>query len=263
VKRPWRKSREDCSKEDAMVASILGQEDWLKMDGRVLQFCLFAREMLARSSEPAEDIKRAYSCADAVLLIATSFGQPESMDAALEEAYNALRKVGLEDALKVVFFQISLGVRGPVHLILPRLWLGGEIAFQKNYAELRRRKITHVVSVMSGEMPQIPEFILGHLRIEIQDRKEAAETLSTRFPEICAFIDGALAEPHSCVYVHCSAGISRGPTAVASYMIWKYGLTAATILRVLKSARPIVRPNLGFVTQLKRWEERTSAAAID
>ena len=75
----------------------------------------------------------------------------------------------------------------------------------------------------------------------------AVVRLAERFPEICRFIDAARA--HGRVYVHCGAGISRAPTAVASYVMSKFGLSALVAVRLIRAARPCIRPNVGFA----RW----------
>ena len=44
-----------------------------------------------------------------------------------------------------------------------------------------------------------------------------------------------------------------------AYVMWKLGLGAADALRLVKGARACVRPNAGFVAQLKAWEVRLKA----
>ena len=44
--------------------------------------------------------------------------------------------------------------------------------------------------------------------------------------------------------------------------MWKLGLGATDALRLVKGARACVRPNPGFVAQLKAWEARLKAGEI-
>merc|ERR1711860_433461 len=97
------------------------------------------------------------------------------------------------------------------------------VALNNNCAELCRRHVTHVVSVVSSEQRRLPDFIREHLHVQADDREDAAALLGARFPEICRFIEAARGEPCGCVYVHCGAGISRAPTVAASYVMWKLG----------------------------------------
>eukprot|EP00913_Durusdinium_trenchii_P031546 g29538.t1 len=138
--------------------------------------------------------------------------------------------------------------------VLPSLLLGGWAALNQDCGELRRRNVTHVVSIVSAEQRRLPEFIRGHLHIHSFDSEDAALKLAERFPEICRFIDAAVND-HGVVYVHCGAGISRAPTATASYIMWKLGLSAPVALRLIRAARPCVRPNLGFARELRKWEK--------
>lgn len=54
------------------------------------------------------------------------------------------------------------------------------------------------------------------------------------------------------VLVHCRAGISRSSTIVIAYLIQKDRLSFEDALQLVRSSRPIVMPNKGFVKQLKK-----------
>ena len=47
-----------------------------------------------------------------------------------------------------------------------------------------------------------------------------------------------------------------------AYVMWKLGLGATDALRLVKGARACVRPNPGFVAQLKAWEARLKAGEV-
>lgn len=55
------------------------------------------------------------------------------------------------------------------------------------------------------------------------------------------------------VLVHCHMGISRSATVLAAYLI-AHGFTAEQAVEALRSVRPVVRPNDGFMEQLKQFE---------
>jgi hypothetical protein len=57
------------------------------------------------------------------------------------------------------------------------------------------------------------------------------------------------------VYVHCSAGISRGPTVMAAYLMWRDGVSRDRALEVLRKQRPVVEPNATFMRLLAEWEK--------
>ena len=93
----------------------------------------------------------------------------------------------------------------------------------------------------------------------MDDREEAAATLAASFGPIVSFIEEAR-QADGTVFVHCGAGISRAPSAAAAYLIWKLRIPAGDAIGLLRRARSCVRPNVGFVGQLKEWERRVLAA---
>lgn len=60
------------------------------------------------------------------------------------------------------------------HEVLPQLLLGGWAALGRDCSELRRRQVTHVVSIISTEQRQLPEFIVDHLHVHSFDSEDAA-----------------------------------------------------------------------------------------
>ena len=68
------------------------------------------------------------------------------------------------------------------------------------------------------------------------------------------FITAALGAG-GCVLVHCSQGISRAPTVACAYLMWSAGLSQRQALAHVLSAHPRADPNLGFLSQLQRFQE--------
>lgn len=56
------------------------------------------------------------------------------------------------------------------------------------------------------------------------------------------------------VVVHCLVGMSRSAAVVAAYLMKKHEISSAHALRFLKSVRPVVKPNPGFLQHLESWE---------
>lgn len=56
------------------------------------------------------------------------------------------------------------------------------------------------------------------------------------------------------VYVHCYAGISRSSTIVAAYLIRFYRMTTDEAISYIKERRSRIKPNNGFIEQLREWE---------
>ena len=57
------------------------------------------------------------------------------------------------------------------------------------------------------------------------------------------------------VYVHCQGGFSRSPSVIIAYLMEYKGFTFDEALRFVKKRRPSIKPNEGFITQLKsrKW----------
>jgi protein-tyrosine phosphatase len=59
------------------------------------------------------------------------------------------------------------------------------------------------------------------------------------------------------VLVHCHAGVSRSSTIVISYLMRKYiNFSLNDALKFVKSKRPIIKPNKGFMKQLQKYEDK-------
>lgn len=71
--------------------------------------------------------------------------------------------------------------------------------------------------------------------------------------ESIQFIDTAIENGN--ILVHCLAGVSRSPTIVAAYLMFKKRLRYKEALAIIKQTRPFVNPNPGFIEQLKLFKE--------
>ncbi len=55
--------------------------------------------------------------------------------------------------------------------------------------------------------------------------------------------------------VHCEFGVSRSATVVAAYLMHARGCGVDAALQFLRTRRPKVKPNPGFLEELQRLEE--------
>lgn len=60
------------------------------------------------------------------------------------------------------------------------------------------------------------------------------------------------------VYVNCHAGISRSASVLCAYLMVQHKLTFEQVSKLIKSLRPQINPNSGFVRQLKQLSEKIS-----
>lgn len=57
------------------------------------------------------------------------------------------------------------------------------------------------------------------------------------------------------VFVHCNAGISRSPTIVIAYVMKYLKIGFMDAFKLVKKTRSTIKPNDGFVSQLKEYED--------
>mmetsp|Transcript_152 Transcript_152/g.203 ORF Transcript_152/g.203 Transcript_152/m.203 type:complete len:195 (-) Transcript_152:74-658(-) len=139
------------------------------------------------------------------------------------------------------------------HEIIDGLWLGDmEAAF--NAPELEKRGITHVVTVIIGASPPFPKKF-EYRTIQAIDIKQ--EDLTPYFDDIVEFIHSAISSGGR-VFVHCRRGKSRSASFVLAYLMSKHSHSLDDALEFVKQKRPIVRPNPGFINQLKEFESKLS-----
>jgi protein-tyrosine phosphatase len=109
-----------------------------------------------------------------------------------------------------------------------RLWVGAFVR-PEEIRILQQKGITSVFSVQSdwdlaaynlSEVAISQACALGGIdfyRFPVPDFDTKA--LAVRLPEAVEKLESVLASPHSKAYVHCTAGINRGPTLAAAFLI--------------------------------------------
>lgn len=114
---------------------------------------------------------------------------------------------------------------------------------------LKARGVTHVVNAAAATVPNFHEGNgVTYLPLELLDLPEFTLTRDT-IDLVCDFIETALSAGGA-VFVHCNAGISRSGALVVAFLILRCGMSLAEALAKARAARPLVRPNDGFMRQL-------------
>ncbi len=130
--------------------------------------------------------------------------------------------------------------------ILPTLYVGSYPATTEDIDRLKTTGITAVVNVQSDDdcyhlsidWPNLQAYYeqvgLEVHRVKVQDFHD--EELRARLPDVVAQIQHALEQGHT-VYVHCSAGVNRSPSAVICYLHWIQGWSLEDAQQHVCSAR--------------------------
>ena len=96
----------------------------------------------------------------------------------------------------------------------------------------------------------VPNAPWEQLHLDVEDSAE--QDLLPAVRAAADWIHAARAK-HS-VYVHCQMGVSRSATIVIGYLMLKENMTLVDAVSLVKSRRPIVNPNPGFIEQLRKLE---------
>ncbi|XP_066538081.1 dual specificity protein phosphatase 19b [Hoplias malabaricus] len=135
-----------------------------------------------------------------------------------------------------------------VGVITPSLLLSSQDA-ANDIETLRRFKVTHVLNVAYGVENAFPEQFT-YKTVTMLDLPETQ--LSSYFPQCFEFIDEAR-EQGGVVLIHCNAGVSRSASIAIGYLMARQKIPFEEAFIKVKSARPSVRPNPGFLIQLKEY----------
>ncbi|KAI5006038.1 dual specificity protein phosphatase 1B-like isoform X2 [Hordeum vulgare subsp. vulgare] len=130
------------------------------------------------------------------------------------------------------------------------LYLGSVGAALNNEA-LKSLNITHILVVARSLNPAFPaEFT--YKKIEVLDSPDT--DLGKHFSECFTFIDEGICTGGN-VLVHCFAGRSRSVTVVLAYLMKKHQMNLQSAMSLVRSKRPQIAPNAGFMSQLVNFEK--------
>ena len=119
---------------------------------------------------------------------------------------------------------------------------------------LEELKIERIISL--GNEKEVKKYKyfenVEYLKIVIEDNDN--ENIGEYFAICNKFI--SLTSDSGNVLVHCHKGVSRSATIVIAYLMYTYKTDFYTAFQKLKSIRPIVKPNAGFMKQLKEYSNQ-------
>ena len=133
--------------------------------------------------------------------------------------------------------------------IIPGLFVA-DMYTATSAAVIRELGITHVVSVLKDGCPHYPQN-LQHICVPIED-KRSAEILG-HLDSITEWIQRALANGGQ-VMVHCVWGMSRSASFAIAFLMANRRMSLDDALKHVVARRKIVKPNSGFMHQLRVYE---------
>jgi len=132
------------------------------------------------------------------------------------------------------------------------IFLGSQDAAM-NLKDLESNNITHILNVGTGIPNGFPQKFT-YCNVEILDLDET--TIVNYFPKCFSFIEDAISKRCG-ILIHCNAGVSRSASIVIGFLMENRGMSYQQAFDWVKTKRPKIQPNRGFIEQLKLYGERT------
>ena len=117
-----------------------------------------------------------------------------------------------------------------------------------NKSKLKNLGIKKILTVMNAFGNHYDSYEFIQKKIEVDD--DFRTNIIQYFRECLLFIDG-----DDKVFVHCAAGMSRSPTIVIAYIMWKKKMYLNDAIKFVREKRPLISPNANFMNQLKIFDE--------
>jgi len=130
-------------------------------------------------------------------------------------------------------------------LIIEHLFLGSQDCC--DLVVLEQYNIRHVLSL--GVDAPVKSINKTYMFVKILDLEVV--DLHQYLSQCISFIDNAINSKKN-VLVHCNAGVSRSASVILAYLIVKNNLTFDDAYLMVKTARPCIKPNDGFMIQLRK-----------
>ncbi len=114
---------------------------------------------------------------------------------------------------------------------------------------LKSHGITHILN-LAQIVENKYEGRFTYMKLDLLDLPETR--ITDHFAECFKFIDSG--RESGSVFVHCNAGVSRAATVVIAYYMRTEKTDLSMAYEHVKSVRNCIRPNDGFMAQLKQYK---------
>lgn len=128
----------------------------------------------------------------------------------------------------------------------------GDINGCSNLYQLRKNKITHILTMAAGIRPLYKKEFKYKV-VNIMDLP--TQNILIYLEKAIEFINKAVSNGGR-VLVHCFAGISRSASTVIAYFMATRKMSFMEAFNYVKKRRPIIFPNFGFQRQLLEFEKQ-------
>ncbi|KAI9256914.1 hypothetical protein BY458DRAFT_588956 [Sporodiniella umbellata] len=134
------------------------------------------------------------------------------------------------------------------------LYVGPEIETKEQAEQLEARHIKRVLNMAEECQDAGLGSDMIYLKVDARDTVEM-KNIELVMMQAVQFIEEAK-KNHEPIYVHCKAGKSRSITAILAYLVTCEKWTLKQAYKHVIAARPTMSPNIGFITELMKMENR-------
>ena len=133
-----------------------------------------------------------------------------------------------------------------INKITDNIYLGDEEG-AKEIDFFKAEQIQNVLSITDNPPTYPPELNIIHKIINLDENKSLK--IFSYLKECIDFIDNC-----DKIYIHCSCGISRSPSIVIAYLMWKTHSSFSQAYNYVQKRRNCIEPNIGFLAKLQKFD---------
>uniref|UniRef100_A0A1D1Y621 Dual specificity protein phosphatase 1B n=1 Tax=Anthurium amnicola TaxID=1678845 RepID=A0A1D1Y621_9ARAE len=142
--------------------------------------------------------------------------------------------------------------------VADHIYIGGDIV-ARDREILRCNGITHVLNCVGHFCPEYFRSDLVYKTLWLQD--SISEDITSILYDVFDYFED-VREQGGRVFVHCCQGVSRSTSLVIAYLMWRKGQSFDDAFQLVKAARGIANPNMGFACQLVQCQKRVHAIPL-
>ncbi|KAJ6833398.1 protein-tyrosine-phosphatase MKP1 isoform X1 [Iris pallida] len=142
--------------------------------------------------------------------------------------------------------------------VADHVYLGGE-SVARNRDILRLHGITHVLNCVGSVCPEYFKSDLVYKTLWLQD--SPSEDITSILYDVFDYFEDVRGQGGR-VLVHCCQGVSRSASLVIAYLMWREGRSFDDAFQLVRAARGIANPNMGFACQLLQCQKRVHAVPL-
>ena len=120
-----------------------------------------------------------------------------------------------------------------------------------DYSFLISNNFTHIINCASGSKTFYPLYYKDFKYYNIELRDDGNINIMDSIIKFITFLNEISFDKNNKILIHCSEGISRAPTLVSAYLMWKFNMDSDTAINFVKQKRNCIDINFGFFLQLR------------